>query len=1282
MIEVTAADGSIVEFPDGTSPADIQAKMKEFIAARQTSPAPAPQAESAPRPSNWERLSRHAQHSFTDTNMGGMSNIASQASGDNLQVQSLTNQKKAIEATPSIFGGPNQSRLQTINEQLEKLRQARPNSDRQLVIEQYKKDRAERKKAFENMPPAEGFVENAAAVAGHVLGSLPTPETLIPPLRLAKAAPVAVRAGATFAEKVAARATPEALKNALKVGAYTGATNAAVDPIIQSMNEEEYDPDKTFMKGVAGFGIGTVLRGAKGLLTDPTHVPQLKYPSDADVLANRADRAAAEEAGKLANANKRTVAERILTQIQDAGRPLHRLMKDGGDLKTILDAPIDALARPTARLTLVDEYQLLKTAANQADYAVMNGTFHFAPDGQSIVPTGKVGLHGILSPLKEDANRFLEYIAALRADFMERNRGMTSGFDPRRTAAILHDYTDNPAFQVARDNYREFTDWLLAFKKDAGIYSAEDVSRIKQWNPDYISYYRVDEEDGLPIALASVGKDRRLRGSPTIVADLAGNLAQTVQRSITAANKNRFKQQLYDYIEGLRLTDPDLADSWAVKDKVITQALNVPEARLRAEILKMPQIKGNPAMEAVVNHLPIDDLKLFYKQRIGGGRSGDTDIVYRDGVATVYKIVDPGLMRSLQAMTPKQLAISKWTLENYVITPKKARELAQIFDVRPEAIGPLYNWLNENLTLGSAKTGFTKIITMNPPFAMLANPLRDSQNALVTSKLPVSEVVPLFAQIKSAYEMMMKNPEYDLFLLNGGGFAGIHSTETKSGLNNLYIKSGVDPFKDVLNTPESLWGRYKEIIQGFENFVRFQEYQGLREKGVAPRAAALAGRNVSVDFAKEGASELVRNLNGSMPFLNTMIQSTTREIESLSVPNAKEIAAGADPKKWKRLLAGAGGLTATAVSAWIYNQMFHKEDYDTNLADFIKDTHIVYGYKPEWFGMPGDGHSKFITIPIPYGIGFTFAGIPVRLMESVQQGTAQPVARAVGNYLKSVANLSENPALATLEAGAQVAGISDPKEAKTFTGAPVLPKGLQGQAPITQIKPDTATWAVDTGQALGLSPVMTEYFVRQYLSGLTDVAATMYDTLTDRRTELGLGTKPDPGLQGRPFIGRLIKDIPTKYSIYDEKLHAATKAIKQEMDTIALQKTRFNFDKLYKELAKTNPKYGALEGANKSITYVNDKINELEAIADSIHRAPDDMFIEDIKAANPGMSTEDAKKRVPMEKRKQLNQKYYERNAFVYEAVKQMEQDPMLNKAMNPRGLQPLLKSFVTGRPY
>lgn len=1236
MIQAKMFDGQILQFPDGTDQAVIDKAAQEYVASKK--PQPAQQAESAPRPSLGERFSRHVGEGFSDTLAGAAAYGVSQGAEEQQRIRALNNQIKTLEATPSFVGGPNQQRIDELRKQIGELTaEAGKNRANAQAAE------ASRKSAYESMPPAEGFLENAVAVGGHILGNLASPETLIP-VPAIKAAPVAVRAGATLAEKMLARA-PETAKAALKAGAATGATNAAVDPAIQGMRGEEYDPTQTAVKAATGAVGGALLRGATGLFVDPTLAP-LKYASDADVLANRSERLAKIQAGEDTLANKfGKAAEWLRQQVQDAGVPLKRLQTQSGELKTILDAPISTLANPATRLTPADEFQLLKTASNQANYAVMEGTFHFSPDGQEIIPTGKVGLHGILSPLGEDANRFIEYIAALRADFMEKNRGIPSGFDPQRTQNLLAEYNNNPAFQVARDSYREFTDWLLKFKEEAGIYSSEDVSRIKQWNPDYIPFYRISEEDGLPKALSSVGKDKRIHGSEDISYDLIGNLSMYVHRSIAAANKNRFRQTLYDWIDGLSLTDPDIAARWAVKEPKITQSLNVDEATLRSKLRNMPKIKNDPMLTAIVNQLPIDDMKVFYMKQIGGGNDGTMDIVYRNGKAEVYKIVDPGLMRTLQALSPKQLLVSKMTLEH-------------IFGTRP---GPIYNWLNDNVNLGAAKTGFTKIVTMNPGFAFVANPLRDAYNAFVTSKNPVKDVVPLVAQLKSSYEMMTKNPDYQKYLLNGGGYAGIIETEAKSGLRDMYIKSGIDPFKDVINTEKGFWDLYKELTHRVEHVTRFNEYQRLAEKGASPRAAALAARNVSVDFGKEGASELIRNLNATVPFLNTVIQSTVREAEALKVPNAREIAAGADPAKAKRLFAGAAGLTTMAVSAWAYNQMFHKEDYDTNLPDWVKDTHIVFGYKPEWFGMKGDGHSKFFVLPVPYGVGFAFAGMPVRLLESVQQGTVQPVARSIGNYLKNVFNASENPVVATGEAGLRTLGVLDPNDAKTFTGAPVIPKAQQSISPMAQEKPDTATWAVDIGRATGTSPLMDEYMVRQYFSGLTDVASFLYDNMTNRREELGRGTKPEPNIQDMPIIGRLIKDAPAKYNRDDEKLHAAMKQIQTEMNTMGLQKTRFDFSKLYEKLAERNPKYGQLKSVNKSFTDVNNMINEIEKIADIVHR-------------DPAMD--------PKAKRVQLNQLYYERNMILHEAVTQLEQDKTLNRVMNPTGPGPLLNSLIKGKPY
>jgi len=1181
-IEVKAPDGAVISFPDNTSEDVIKQQMQKYVASAGQQPQATPAAqEENPKPGVWERFSKNFGDASRGTLAGSINLAASGGGEEQGRIRALQSQMAAEKNRGSWLGAPDKAKIQSLAAQIEQLN---GRAEQKKMAAQTAE--ANRKQQYEDMPAAQGFVENAAALVGQVAGSLATPETFLPGIGLAgKAAPQVVRAGAGLGERLMAKVTAPGMGKAAAEGAAgTAAVNAAVDvpaqQIASGITDEDYSLQQTINKGLIGAALGAPLAIGTRIFKTPVMMTH-KYPTDQDVvdLANsQLSRVKALKPGiseMWANATE-TIRQKAVW----AGTPLYRLQQDAGQMRNIMDADHSLLTSSIAKVDLVGQAQLLRGVGKQTEYALTEGTFNFTPDRQAIVHGGGPSLAGILEAMGDDGNlRAIQYMVGKRAIDLTDRRGITTGFSPDdmdRFRRVVAHGDQLPHYQVFRNQWNDYMGWLLDFQRQGGLHSADEIVRIRAENPDYISFFRQNDQERV-FGRSGVGKTKQIHGGVEPFADFMGNTVDYINRSIEATNKNIFKQSLYN--DWLPSMSPDVAAKWAIKaDKSITATFNLPEAQLRSQLKKM--VANDPAAKQAIDNMTLTDMRLWYSRQ-ENIKGGNFDVVYNDGKATVYKIVDQRLNEFINSLAPKQLHFNKMGLE----------------------------WLNkvEDVATGT-KSWFTSVVTKNPGFAFIANPIRDTLQAMITGRASKTPIGLVGNDFRSVMDLITDSRDYKLFMLNGGGFSNISSTEAKSGLKDMYLKAGIDLNKSVLNSSDKYdnwlqrqFGHYTKAAEKVENINRYSEYKGLLDQGANARLAALAGRNVSVDFGRQGSAEWLQFLSSVTPFLNTTIQSVAKEFAVVGSMFNKTASKDLKIKAWA---AGTAMMTAS-VSAHMWNMYGsdgrYKQEYQ-NLPDYIRDTHIVIFYPGE-----KEGQNEKITIPLPYGFGLLFGALPSRFAEMVDMQNISPVTASVGNYIKNTFNISANPAFKTGIAALQTAGVMDPNEATTFTGSPVIPQQMQalseGVTKVAQKHPTTGTFFVQAGEATGASPLMLEHTARQAAGWLVDAFNSMYDAGPGRSRREMFGEKAGAEVGSVSWVkdalfSRLIKTQPASYTKDEEKLHALMAKAKAEQMFFALKDRRVDMMETYQAASSLYPALGYMDATNKTLA---DVLIQADGMRDAIN---------------------------------------------------------------------------------
>lgn len=112
-----------------------------------------------------------------------------------------------------------------------------------------------RRAAYEEMPGSKNIPDAAAALAGQLVGSMPSPESWI-----GGPEELALKIG----EKILPKSMLTAVKRLFGKGAVQAGINTAVDPAVQELNiaagtQDKYNPEQTLLQAPLGFAVGTAV---------------------------------------------------------------------------------------------------------------------------------------------------------------------------------------------------------------------------------------------------------------------------------------------------------------------------------------------------------------------------------------------------------------------------------------------------------------------------------------------------------------------------------------------------------------------------------------------------------------------------------------------------------------------------------------------------------------------------------------------------------------------------------------------------------------------------------------------------------------------------------------------------------------------------------------------------------------------------------------------------------------------------------------------------------------
>jgi hypothetical protein len=697
--------------------------------------------------------------------------------------------------------------------------------------------------------------------------------------------------------------------------------------------------------------------------------------------------------------------------------------------------------------------------------------------------TGK-GLKDVFAPVEDRMADMQLYMVARRAQELTE-QGRENLFRPDEIAAGLAiadaQQGGDPVFAQVFEEWQGFNQRMLEFAESSGLLSAESRAAIVEANKQYVPFSRVvDAFNGARTRRG--GLFMRLKGGTSNIEDVWDSIVANTTFLVHAAMQNVGKRNFYRLIDGqagplgsgadksemaalyAAPISPESAPVAVDKDQVIKAVVESMGLTMRwyrmakTGVVTSPQeLETLQTIDRIANGM--GDMLTFFKPK---DPNGNVDFYLEGGKKRFFEIADALLWEAIKELGP-----------------------------RPH-----------NLALaiaGGFSHALRRGVTLAPPFA-LANFVRDSFHAFTLTK---GQMFPIAPALKAMFDRFTNDPDYWLYVINGGGFARRFEAEGQL-VNPPGIRS-LDPRK-VVSGAKGAFAAYDATLSAAEYANRIAAFRVARKKGESLRQAAYLGREVSTDFSMRGSSDFLRLFTVTVPFLNARLQGLYRLARA-----AGEMRGSRPRVKWQEALSFAGKalMVVTVPSVALYLMNRDDERYK-ELPDWVRDLH--------WFVPTGAGEDDYLLIPKPYEVGMIFGSMVERAMEYLYENDSEELANAIGWIFMEAFSFNPMPQA--------YAPIDELGTNKDFTGAPIIPEYLQDLEPARQYHQYTSDAMVALGRATGYSPIKAQHLVEGYLGTLGAWALAAADMMLSDLS--GGGERPEQRWQDFPLIARFVDGGPLK----------------------------------------------------------------------------------------------------------------------------------------------------------
>ncbi len=587
----------------------------------------------------------------------------------------------------------------------------------------------------------------------------------------------------------------------------------------------------------------------------------------------------------------------------------------------------------------------------------------------------------------------------------------------------------------------KYQDSLLVYSQEMGLISSELLGKLRK-NADYVPFYRVFNElqsrGFMGKKMADIANPiKRIKGSEREIINPLESIVKNTYVMISAADRNNVGIMLANLVD----QNPELVDVFERVPTPITKVAQTSAKELGVEIEGMTEAD----MEQVVD---IFRPSFFVP--------GNEVTVLIDGKKQFYK-VDKDLRDALLNLTREDIGM----MGKILSAPAK--------------------WLRAGAIL-------------SPDF-MARNPARDQLSAFSFSNYGF---LPGFDFLKGVASILTQT----------GVAARVGITADAS--YQLFRQSGAEHAMMVSMDREYLQKSFKEITEGkrFTSYIkhpvellrlgsefgeratRLGEFKKGIARGVTPTEAGLAAREVTLDFAKAGAT--AHALNRYIPFFNANIRGWDKMIISFKEHPTRTAA--------KVFM----GITLPSIILYLVNRDDPRWD---EIPQWQKDLF--------WIVMTED---NIFRIPKPFELGILFGSIPERFLEYLDKRDPE--------LLKGVLLSAAETGSPGFIPQALLPIIENLTNFNFFKGREIVPKSRQSLPPELQYTRYTTTVSKEVGELINYSPAKIDNLINAWTGGLGRYATNILDAILEGTGIVPTIPEPSPTLADVPVLKAFIVRDP------------------------------------------------------------------------------------------------------------------------------------------------------------
>lgn len=472
-------------------------------------------------------------------------------------------------------------------------------------------------------------------------------------------------------------------------------------------------------------------------------------------------------------------------------------------------------------------------------------------------------------------------------------RGINSGMNVD-AATALHGLPSakrkyNDAFQIMD----KVNDGVLAYGRDSGLYSDDQIARMKAASPlGYAPFKRIMGENdphfgsGTSSKFAVRDPLKRAEGSDRDIVDPIQSTLENRRMVIRMADRNRAIGQVVSLAEGA----PQLAENLGLQ-------------RLKFDPKETISADANDSFKAYGME-PEEGAKAFQfalAEKASRGFNPNEFIYYRKGIAEKWSTTDPQLAELMRrTSSPQEADLAVKMMQGFASLQRAGIVIDPTFV--PKVV------LRHQLTAYSYDP-------LHPP--------------------------PYVNTIKGIFHVVGKS---DLF----------YDTMAKGGLGTSLVEMDTDRIQKDIEETFDKTGVFKSVSNAFLHPIQFSQaiHEGLDaaqrvgyrihadSQGVEPLKAATMGRKAYLDYSERASSEMANRIAKNVPFFRPNMLGQKQAFEAFETGDVKKSAV-----IFKTLTALSIGILAPNIGLYVANYFADKSLPDgqkyQDLPRWVRDAYFV-----------------------------------------------------------------------------------------------------------------------------------------------------------------------------------------------------------------------------------------------------------------------------------------------------------------------------------------------------